>query len=207
MIPLPFSITLLTLITLSIYLGLGQRVLDRMRMKGSTALILLLVMIFGHFLPTISLNTFVALNMGVIVPLGVAVYLLSTTSRLEQKRALLISALTGVLLFFSDKLLPLEPGYLDPVFSGGIFAGLLSSVLGRSRRGAFIAGILGVFIVDLVNLGQLWFQGIDQQSTIGSGGILSSMVIGSFLAVLLTEVIGEIREKLALGGNDDDETV
>lgn len=200
----PFSLTLLAVITLAFFLGLGQRVLDRMRLTGSGAVLILGLMILGHFLPTVSLNSRLALNLGVIPPLGVALYLLLTTSAFERSRALLVSLVTGVLLLLTDKLLPIEPGLLDPVFSSGIFAGLLAYAFGRSRRGAFIAGILGVFIGDLANLLQLWLQGVPQQTKLGSGGFLSSMVISPFIAVLLAEVIGEVRERIAQGGTDDE---
>ena len=84
------------------------------------------------------------MNLGGVALIGVAVYLLATTSVPERNRAIIISLLTSLLVFLSDKLLPLMPGLLDPVYSGGIFAGLLAVFLGRSRRSAFIAGMLGV---------------------------------------------------------------
>lgn len=210
MIPLPFSVTLLGVFTLLIYLGLGQRILDRMRLKGSTAIIILVLMIIGHFLPTIPLGSRLALNLGAIIPLGVVIYLLITTSGLERQRAVTVSVLTALLILLTDKLLPPDPGILDPVFSGGIFAGLLAYALGRSRRSAFIAGILGILLTDLVALAQLWIQKVPQEIILGSGGLISSLVISPFLAVIIAEVIGEIRErmhrgvKVPEGGHEDE---
>ncbi|HBG00902.1 MAG TPA: hypothetical protein DDW87_04935 [Firmicutes bacterium] len=204
MFSLPFSVTLLALITILVFLGLGQRVLDNMRLTDSAAVLILVLMILGHFFPTISLSSSLAINLGGFIPMGVTIYLLVTTSRLEQKRAATVSAFTALLILLSDKLLPLMPGLLDPVFSGGIFAGLLATFWGRSRRSAFIAGLLGVFLVDLANALQLWFQGIDQRIIIASGGLFSSMVVSAFLAVVIAEVIGEIRERMQLGGDQDD---
>jgi len=111
--------------------------------------------------------------------------------------------ITALLVFLTDKLLPLQPGLLDPVFSAGIFAGLAATFWGRSRRSAFIAGLLGVFLVDLAGMVQLWLQGVQEEITLGSGGLFSSMVVCSFLAVIITEVIGEVREAIHLGGNRD----
>jgi len=202
---LPFSVTLLTLITILIFLGLGQRVLDNMRLRDTTAIIILLLMIAGHFLPTISLGSYLAVNLGGFIPIGVVIYLLLTTSRVEQIRAVAVSLLTAVLTLLSDKLLPLLPGVLDPVFSGGIFAGLVATFLGRSRRGAFIGGLLGIFLVDMANALQLRLEGIRQQVTIGSGGLFSSMVASSFLAVLITEILGELRERIQPGGDHGNE--
>ncbi len=201
---LPFSVTLLAIITVLIFLGLGQRILDNMRLTDSAAIVILLLMIAGHFLPSISLSPYFAVNLGGFIPLGVVIYLLVTTSRLEQRRAGLVSVLAALSIILSDRLLPIQPGLLDPIFSGGIFAGLLATFLGRSRRSAFIAGLLGVFLVDVFNVLQLRFEGIEEQITIGGGGLFSSMVISAFLAVIIAEVIGEIREKIQLGGDHDD---
>lgn len=201
---LPFSVTLLAIITVLIFLGLGQRILDNMRLTDSAAIVILLLMIAGHFLPSISLSPYLAVNLGGFIPLGVVIYLLVTTSRLEQRRAGLVSVLAALSIILSDRLLPIQPGLLDPIFSGGIFAGLLATFLGRSRRSAFIAGLLGVFLVDVFNVLQLRFEGIEEQITIGGGGLFSSMVISAFLAVIIAEVIGEIREKIQLGGDHDD---
>ncbi|HBN95037.1 MAG TPA: hypothetical protein DDZ66_01960 [Firmicutes bacterium] len=204
MASLPFSVTLLALITILIFLGLGQRVLDHMRLTDSAAIIILLLMVAGHFLPTISLSPHLAVNLGGFIPIGVVIYLLVTTSRVEQRRASAVSLLTALLILLSDKLLPLLPGLLDPVLSGGIFAGLLATFFGRSRRSAFIAGLLGVFLVDVANVVQLRVEAIEQQITVGGGGLFSSMVVSCFLAVIIAEVIGEIREKIQLGGDHDE---
>lgn len=203
MFTLPFSVTLLSLLTVLFFLGFGQRVLDRMRLTDSEAVIILLVMIAGHFLPTVSLTSRAALNLGGLIPLGVASYLLATTSNVERRRAAGVTLITAFLVFLTDKLLPLQPGLLDPVFSAGIFAGLAATFWGRSRRSAFIAGLLGVFLVDLAGMVQLWLQGVQEEITLGSGGLFSSMVVCSFLAVIITEVIGEVREAIHLGGNRD----
>jgi uncharacterized membrane protein len=202
---LPFSVTLLTFITILIFLGLGERVLDNMRLTDATAIIILLLMISGHFLPTFSVSRTLQINLGGLIPIGVVFYLLLTTSRVEQQRAVFISILTALMIFLSDKLLPIQPGVLDPVFSGGIFAGILSNLLSRSRRSAFIAGLLGVILVDLANVVQLWIARIAQPITLGGGGLFSSMVISAFLAVIIAEIIGEVREKMHLGGDQHEE--
>ncbi|HHW72365.1 MAG TPA: DUF1614 domain-containing protein [Firmicutes bacterium] len=203
MFSLPLSVALLTLLTVLLLLGLGQRVLDRMRLTDAEAVIILLLMIGGHFLPTISLTPRIALNLGGLIPFGVGIYLLVTTSTQERLRAVGVTLVTAALIWLSDKFLPLQPGLLDPVFSGGIFAGLTATIWGRSRRSAFTAGLLGVLLVDATSMLQLWLQGLEERITLGSGGLFSSVVLSSFLAVALTEVIGEVREAIHLGGNRD----
>ena len=84
MLSLPFSVTLLALLTILIFLGLGERILDNMRLTDSAAVLILILMILGHFLPTISISRRLAVNLGGFIPVGVALYLLITTSRLER---------------------------------------------------------------------------------------------------------------------------
>ncbi len=204
------SIFILGIISVLIYLGLGQRILDRMRLTDASALIIIGIMVAGHFLPTVPLGPHLALNLGSLALVGIAAYLLSTTSPQERVRAALVSLATAVFVLLTDKLLPPDPGLLDPVFSAGIFAGLLSYLWGRSRRGAFIGGILGVYLADLGALLQLWAQKIHQPIIFGSGGLFSSAVISPFLAVLIAEIIGEVRQYLhhsainRTGGDDSE---
>src|SRR5690554_2701995 len=99
MFTLPFSVTLLSLLSVLFFLGFGQRVLDRMRLTDSEAVIILLVMIAGHFLPTVSLTSRAALNLGGLIPLGVASYLLATTSNVERRRAAGVTLITALLVF------------------------------------------------------------------------------------------------------------
>ena len=196
----PFtSVFFLALVSILIFLGLGQRVLDRMRLTDTAALLILAAMIAGHFFPTINLGLHLRVNLGSVALLGIAAYLLLTTSPRESASALGISLATALLVVITDKVLPPDPGLLDPVFSAGIFAGLLAYLWNRSRRGAFIAGILGVFLADLVAFIQLLVQGINQPIVLGSGGMFSSAVICPFLAVFIAEVIGEVREFLHKG--------
>lgn len=55
--------------------------------------------------------------------------------------------------------------------------------------------------MDLASVIQLLLQGVEEQLTLGSGGLFSSMVLSAFLAVIITEVIGEVREALHLGAD------
>src|SRR5690554_1159470 len=135
MVQLPFDITLLGITSALILLGLGQRVLDRMRMTTLSAVFLLILMIFAHFLPIITLSPYISIHLGAIIPLGIIVYLLVTTSSNEVWRALAVSVLTASVVLLTDKLLPTEPGawyIIDPVFIGGIFAGFFSYMISRS---------------------------------------------------------------------------
>lgn len=217
MIPLPFGITLLAIVAIVILLGLAERVLNRMKLDNKTAIALLLLLAVAHFLPAISLTGRMGFNLGVLIPFGVVVYLLATTSSMERGRALLVSIGTAGLLWFSDQVMPIEPGAvwydIDPIYIGGVFAGLLAYLVGRSRRSAFIGAVLGILIVDIIAVFQITAAEQPEKIIIGGGGMFDSLIISPILAVGIAEFIGEIRERVHRGpavvgsneeGNGDD---
>lgn len=89
--------------------------------------------------------------------------------------------------------------WIDPNLLYGVSGGLIAYVLGRSRRGAFICGVVGVMLADVVNALVLWSQGIQQRLTLGGAGLVDSVVISGILAVLLAEAVGEILERIQRG--------
>ena len=72
-------------------------------------------------------------------------------------------------------------------------------MLGRSRRGAFIAGTLGVM---LANVGSWLYAarlGADQSLVLGGAGGYDVIVIAGLLAVLMSELVGELAERMLRG--------
>lgn len=203
MTQLPFSIIFLSLFILLVYFGFAQRVLDRMRLTDRTAIILLLLLIGAHFLPDLNLTSSLSLNLGALIPLGIIVYLLATTSRMEKIRAIVISIIVTVILWLSDQLLPTIPGSmafdLDPLYIPGILAGLISYFSTRSRRTAFISAVLSVFLTDLLAVYTISLKTYHARVILGGGGMFDALIINGILAVLIAEVIGEIAERLHRG--------
>ncbi len=203
MIPLPFSITLLSVVTLLVFLGFAERVLDRMRLDDKTAIVLLAMLIASHFLPAVQITRHIAINLGAFVPLGVALYLLITTSKKERLHALVISVVAALILWLTDRLFSLEPGGfifdIDPLFIPGILAGLISYITTRSRRSAFIGAVLSVMLVDLLATVNISLDGLPQQIVLGGGGIFDALLINGVLAVGIAEIIGEINERIQRG--------
>ena len=199
---MPVGVILLLLIAILIYFGLLQRVLDRMRMTDSMAMIFIGLMVVGSFLPNIPLGSQMSINIGGgVIPIILAVYLILTSDSNQEKfRAILASLITGVAIFVAGKLLPAEPGtmIIDPIIAFAILAGIVAYIFGRSRRGAFIAGILGIVISDLISA--LGIAGTPVGTTIGGAGILDAAVISGVIAVGLCEIVGETGEKL-MGGS------
>ena len=121
----------------------------------------------------------------------------------EKMRSLGGAALTAALIigigwFFRDAEynLPIDMLYLYP-----IIAGLIGYLFGRSRKGAFVAAVLGVLFTDVVHGVYLVWSQTPGLVHFGGGGIFDSVVLAGVLAVCLAEFIGEGRERIQGGPN------
>ena len=193
---------ILTVVAVLVFFGVAQRVLDRMRLTDRQALLVVAAMFVGTLLPNVELGR-VSVNLGgAVIPLGVCAYLLlSSGDGKEIGRALLGTALTAAAVYALSVFLPDEPEqmWIDPNLLYGISGGVVAYVLGRSRRGAFICGVGGVLLADVINALVLWSRGVDQRLTLGGAGLVDSVVISGILAVLLAEAVGELLERLQRG--------
>lgn len=199
------GIILLVLATLAILFGLAQQVLDRLYLNDKQAIVVIVAMVIGSFIniPLYRGTPAVSVNVGGgLIPLGLAIYVLSRagTSR-ERIRGILGALISGAVLFGVSKIYKFDTntGFLDPKYLWGILAGLIAYVIGRSRRLAFIGGVLGVLLADIGHVFQTFTQRIPAPTIIGGGGIFDSMVIAALIGVLLAELIGESRERLQGG--------
>ena len=194
---------LLTVVALLVFFGAAQRVLDKMRMSDRMALLLVALMFVGTLIPNIPLGLVSVSVGGALIPLGGCVYLLvKAESNKERLRALLGAVLTGGVIYaLSAFLLPDEPEEIsiDPLYLYGIVGGLIAYLLGRSRRGAFICGVLGVMLSDIANAVVVWSRGAQQTLVLGGGGVFDAMVFAGVLGVLLCELLGELLERIARG--------
>jgi len=180
-------------------LGVGQRVLDKMHLTDRSALILIALMFVGGLLPDIDFGL-VRVNIGgALIPLGVCVYLLVKAERYEKIRAVMGAVITSGALYLLGRILPDEPEkiVIDPVYLCGLVGGLVGYMLGRSRRGAFVSGVLGVLLADTINAVTVWASGVEQTLRLGGAGIFDTAVISGLTAVLLSELLGEALERAA----------
>lgn len=200
---LPISIILLSGVIGLIFLGAAQRVLDRMRLTDTEAILLLVLFIVAHFLPVITLTQYLALNLGALIPFAIIIYLLLTAEKHERIRAVLISLVAAAILYLTDKFLPTLPGQipydLDPLFIPGVAAGLISYFTTKSRRTAFISAIAAVILNDLAAAVSISLKTYHAQTVIGGGGIFDALMINGILAVFIAELIGEIAERIYRG--------
>ena len=194
------STGILTVIAVLIFSGVLQRVLDRMHLRDRTALLLVGLMLAGTLLPNITIGM-VSVNIGgAVIPLGVCVWLIAKADTLcEKRRALLGSVVTAAAVWALSAFLPDEPEamFMDPNLLYGLAAGAVAYVLGRSRRGAFFAGVTGVLLADAAVAVINWWKGIDQQLVLGGAGIADAAVIAGVFGVLLAELVGETAERIA----------
>lgn len=194
------GLILLAVVSVLVLFGVAQRVLDKMQLSDRAALLIAAAIFFGGLVPDIRIGR-VSVNLGgAVVPLGVCIYLLiKTDTAKEFWRAVIGSLLTAVIVFFLGRALPNEPEQMaiDPNYVYGLAGGAVAYILGRSRRAAFICGVLGVVLADVAVAVLNWSQGIRQTLVLGGAGMMDVVVISGLLAVLLSELVGELIERVA----------
>ncbi|MCL2544998.1 MAG: DUF1614 domain-containing protein [Clostridia bacterium] len=197
----------LSVLALLILFGVAQRVLDRMHLTDRQALLLVAAIFVGGLIPDIPLGR-VSVNVGgALIPLAVCAYvLMKAGTGKERGRALIGSAVTGVAVYLLGRFLPNEPETIgfDPNYIYGLAAGLVAYVAGRSRRAAFVSGVVGVILADVAVALINWSAGIDQPLRLGGAGMMDAVVISGLLAVLLAEFVGEALERLSTGRADSE---
>ena len=201
---------LLAIASVLVLFGVGQRGLDKMQLSDRAALILMAVIFFGGLIPDIRLGR-VSVNIGgALAPVGVCVYLLiRADTKKEVVRALIGSVLTAGAVYALSFLMPDEPEkiVIDPNYVYGLVGGTVAYILGRSRRAAFICGVLGVLLADTLVAVLNWQKGINQMLHLGSGGAMAVVVISGLIAVLLSELVGEVLERMARPGRENKDPV
>ena len=207
---MPTGTALLLIVAALIYFGAGQRMLDRMRLTDTQALIAIALMIGGSFitLPLKTGRTSVSLNLGgAVVPLALVVYLLvkADTAR-ERTRALVASLITGGIVYGVSQFTDFDPSspslLIDPLWLFSVVGGIVGYLSGRSRRASFIAGVLGLFAVDLIHLGQALINNMATRVVLGGAGVFDAMVVAGLIAVALAEIVGETRERIGGDGEE-----
>lgn len=196
------GMVLLTVVAILVFFGVAQRVLDKLRLTDRAALVLIALMFFGTLIPNITLGRMVFSIGGAVIPAGICVYLLiRADSTKERIRAILGSLITAGIIYALSHFMPEEPERIivDPMYLNGIVGGLVAYLLGRSRRGAFICGVLGVLWADVAVAIVNWNRGLDQPLVLGGAGVFDAAVISGLIGVVLAEFVGEILERIARG--------
>ena len=197
------GMSILIVVAILILLGVGQRVLDRMRLNDKLALLFIALIVGLGFVPDIRVTDVFAFNLGgAVVPLALCIYLfVKADTAWERWRSILASIVTGAAIFAIGMFAPDEPETItvDPIILYGLAAGLIAYIFGRSRRCAFIAGVIGMMLSDTANAIYVWSKGVPQDFVLGGAGALDGIVIAGIVAVLLAELLGEIIERMKRG--------
>ncbi|MBR4040131.1 MAG: DUF1614 domain-containing protein [Clostridia bacterium] len=199
------SIGMIVLLVLGLLIlfGMLQRVLDRMALTDRQALVIVAAIFIGGWLPEIDLGLFTFNIGGALIPLIVCVYLLLNAGTAKERvRALVSAGLTAAAVFVISLIMPADPArmpMLDPMILYGAAGGVIAWLLGRSRRSAFIAGVLGVIAADVITGVSLWMRGVNQVTHLGGAGALDAVVLAGVTGVLCCELWGEIIERIQTG--------
>lgn len=196
------GMVLLTVVAVLVFFGVAQRVLDKLYLSDRAALILIALMFFGTLIPNVTIGNVSISIGGAVIPFGVCVYLLARAGTAKERvRAILGSLITAGIIYALSHFLPDEPErmLIDPMYLYGLAGGVVAYVLGRSRRGAFFCGVVGVMLADIAVAVVNWSQGVDQPLVLGGAGVFDAMIISGILGVLLSELVGEVLERMARG--------
>lgn len=202
---MPIGMIILLVVGVLVYFGIAQRILDRMRLTDKQALLFIAAMIVGSFIniPILAAPVDLTINVGGgLLPLMLAIYLIvKADETAERVRAILASILVAGVVWLGSRYLPYEPEemFIDPKLLYGLAAGVIAYIAGRSRRSAFIGGVLGIIISDVVHAVTLIQQGIPGTTAIGGAGAFDVVIIAGVVGVMVAELVGETREKLQGG--------
>jgi hypothetical protein len=197
------GLILLIITGLLIAFGVGQRALDRLRLTDAQAYVFIALIIGLGFVPDIPLGP-VEVNLGgCVIPLILSIYLfIKADTAWERWRAIIASVVTGGAIWALMRFLPNEPDRIpfEPNWIYGVAAAVIAYVLGRSRRCAFIGGVVGVLLAQTASIIPVWTSGVTQPLVLGGAGAFDTVVIAGFLGVMLAEIVGEIFERIKRGG-------
>ncbi|NLM25386.1 MAG: DUF1614 domain-containing protein [Firmicutes bacterium] len=203
---MPTGMILLLVVAALVYFGVAQRILDRMRLTDSQALLFIGLMIGGSYLqiPLMQGKTEVSINVGgAVVPLALVIYLLiKADTGGERFRALAASVVTAAVVFGVSQLTDFDPYqnmFVDPLWLFGIIAGVVGYLSGRSRRASFIAGVLGILLTDFIHLVRSVSVKLPTRVAFGGAGVFDTVILAGLIGVALAELVGESRERLQGG--------
>ena len=196
---MPAGMMLLTILAILVFCGLLQRVLDRMYLTDRQAIIVIIGMLAGTLLPNITLGRVSISLGGAVIPLAVCIWMLARAdAAAERWRAVIGSLVTGSIVYALSAFMPAEAEAMlvEPMWVYGLCGGLVAWIAGRSRRTAFVCGVVGILLADTGAAVLLWLQGYHTQLVLGGAGIADATVISGVIAVLGCELLGESIERI-----------
>lgn len=184
-------------VILLVMFGVGQRILDDLRLSDKAALIILVAICIGLVIPPIWIGEYFCFSIGgFLIPLALSIYLLISCGKRDLIRAIVGTVIVAGIIYGLEWLLPADPEemIIDNMYIYGIVAGIVAYVLGRSRRNAFISCLFGITLAQLVQ----WIINLClNKKTIlglGVGGAFSTYIVAIIISVAVSEFIGRCIE-------------
>jgi len=202
---MPIGMMMLMVVGVLVYFGIAHRILDRMRLTDKQALLLIAAIIVGSFIdiPLMRAPVELSINVGgALLPALLAIWLIAKADETSEKvRAVFATILVAAAIYLGERYLfnEQEPMFLDPKLIYGVTAGMIAYLAGRSRRSAFIGGVLGIVLSDIIHTVTIIRLGIPGTTDIGGAGAFDVVIIAGIVAVMIAELVGETREKLQGG--------
>ena len=195
------SLIIVSILILLVMFGAGQKILDNMRLTDKTALIILVSICIGLVIPPIWIGEYFCFSIGgFLIPFAVAIYLMISCGKRDLLRCFVGIILVAGIIYGLEWLLPADPEevVIDNMYLYGVVAGIISYLLGKSRRNAFISALLGISLAQLVQwLINMWTE---QKSILGLGvgGAFSTYIVAIIISVALCEFIGRCVESATI---------
>ena len=188
-------------VILLVMFGVGQRILDDLRLSDKAALIILVAICIGLVIPPIWIGEYFCFSIGgFLIPLGLSIYLLISCGKRDLIRAIIGTLLVAGIIYGLEWILPADPEsmVMDNMYIYGIIAGIVAYVLGRSRRNAFVSCLFGITLAQLLQ----WIINLctNRKSILGLGvgGAFSTYIVAIIISVAVSEFIGRCIESATI---------
>ncbi len=193
------SVSLLIVLTLIVLImfGVGQRILDDLRLSDKAALIILVAIGVGIIIPPIWIGEYFCFSIGgFLIPLAVSIFLLISCGTRDVVRAIIGTILVAAIIYGFEWILPADPEevVIDNMYIYGIVAGIVAYLLGRSRRNAFVSCLFGITLAELVQWIINLCLGSKSILGLGVGGVFSTYIVAIIISVAVSEFIGRCIE-------------
>lgn len=196
------SFIILSIIILLVMFGVGQRILDSLRLSDRSALLILFSICIGLIIPPIWIGEYFCFSIGgFLIPLALSVYLLISCgwSR-DLVRSIVGTVIVAGLVYALEWVLPANPEemIIDNMYVYGVVAGVVAYVLGRSRRNAFISCLFGLTLASVVQWIINFATGTPSILGLGVGGAFGTYIVSIVISVAISEFLGRAFESASL---------
>ena len=189
-------------IILLVMFGVGQRILDDLRLSDKAALIILVAICVGLLIPPIWIGEYFCFSIGgFLIPLALSIYLLISCGKRDLVRAVIGTVLVAGIIYGLEWVLPADPEevVMDNMYIYGVIAGIVAYALGRSRRNAFVSCLFGITLAQTVQ----WIINFASNNKsilgLGVGGAFSTYIVAIIISVAVSEFFGRCFETACAG--------